>query len=116
MRNVPVDVVAPAIAIKIARGKETVRVPRVSTRRAETMTEKDRKADEHEGQARAKEKNEPETQNLPTISELFVRAAPRLGVLSRDSSYAHNRQTGAPDKDEREGKDESDFRGDVFLR
>ena len=71
---------------------------------------------EHEGRTPVKEKHGPETQNLPTIPELFIRAAPRLGVLSRDSPYAYNGQTGAPDKDEREGKDESDFRGDVFLR
>ena len=71
---------------------------------------------EHEGRTPVKERNGPETQNLPTIPELFVRAAPRLGVLARDSPYAYNGHTGAPDKDEREGKDESDFRGDVFLR
>lgn len=60
--------------------------------------------------------NAPETQDFPTISELFVAAAPRLGVLASNASYAHNRQARAPDKDEGEGEDESDFRGDVFLR
>jgi len=35
----------------------------------------------------------PKTQNLPTISELFVQAAPRLDVLASDSPYADNRQT-----------------------
>jgi len=60
--------------------------------------------------------NVPEAQDFATISELFVAAAPRLGILASNASDAHNRQTGPPDKDEGEGEDESNFRGDVFLR
>jgi hypothetical protein len=55
------------------------------------MMEKTAITNEHEGVETNQGEHEPETQNLPTISELFVRAAPRLGVLARDSSYAHNR-------------------------
>lgn len=60
------------------------------------------------------ERISPEAQHFFSIHYL-CRAAARFGVLPCDSSNSDNGESGTPDKNKREGKDESDFVGNISL-
>lgn len=55
-----------------------------------------------------------ETQYL-SATYVFETAATWFSVLACDSPDSDNRQTGAPDENQRERQDKADFRGDIFV-
>ena len=57
----------------------------------------------------------PEAENL-SVPNFFEAAASRFCVLAGDSADADDRKSCAPHEDEREGQNEANFGGDVFLR
>ena len=56
----------------------------------------------------------PETENLP-VADLLEAAAPGFRILTCYPANSDDRQSCAPDQNERKGQNKTDFGRDIFL-